>query len=94
MSSKFDPLKYKAVGDYVLLRAFGEEKESGSGIILLSNTSNISKGIVIAKSKQFGAAMGIKVNDVVLFAKKGFREIEHNKQKYFVGKYEHILASI
>jgi chaperonin GroES len=86
--SQFIPLE-----DFVVLKELEAKEKTDSGIILPDNLDKErNQGRVISKGEKVTKPIG--VGDFVLFRSYGFDEVEIEKEKYLVGKEEHIIGKL
>lgn len=92
-------MELKPLGEKVVIKKIEIEEKTASGIVLPSSAkeeTNIAEIIAIGKDvEEDEKAKGqISVGDKVLFSKYAGTEVELEKEKYIVIKYQDLLAVI
>lgn len=79
--------------DFVLIKELKPENITASGIVIPDQVDQEppTQGTVIETGWD---VKEIKKNDVVMFRRYGFEEVQVEKESYLIGKEEHIFAVI
>lgn len=110
MYNGLDKMNFSTFANKVIIRLIEQKKESPSGILLPENSQNgrIAKGRIVVigtgkkeyrisgfeNSEEMKHEIECKPDDIVLFRKDAFEEIEIEGSKYFVGSDEDVLVKI
>ena len=94
-------MKLEALFDAVIVKPIEEEETMyGSIVVPDAGKDRNEKGIVVAVGPGKPTATGhfiktqIKEGDIVILPTMGFSKLEHDKEEYFIGPENQILAKI
>lgn len=95
-------MNIKPIGDNIILKLENkeQEKQTVSGILLVSSEQNVRKDVAIVAAVGEGRILNngtvlpsrVKVGDKVIFNKYAGTEIESGQEKYLIIKESDILA--
>ena len=88
-------MKFKPLGERVLVERLEEESKTSSGIIIPDNAKEKPlMGKVVAVSKQVADEKTLKENETIVFGKYAGSEIKLNNKEYIVLEVKDVLGVI
>lgn len=88
-------MKFKPLGERVLVERNDEESKTSSGIIIPDNAKEKPlTGKVVAISNEVESAKTLKVGDTIVFGKYAGNEIKLDKNEYIVLEIKDVLGVI